>query len=104
MPLNRTELKYGTMKIKNSYMEKASYMDDWAWYNIYTQAKGFTFNAAWKCTLSLPLAALPVVRLMKECFQTNPLQGTKLKYVAMKLNTFVNFIWKFKSDVIWLRG
>ena len=24
---------------------------------------------------------------MKDCFQTIPLQGTKLKYVAMQLNT-----------------
>lgn len=30
---------------------------------------------------------------------SNSLQGTRLKYVAMQLNTFVNFIRKFESDV-----
>ena len=42
--------------------------------------------------------------LMKDCFQTNPLQGTKLKHVAMQLNTFLNFLRKVEPDVIWLRG
>ena len=37
---------------------------------------------------------------MKDCFLTIPLQGTKLKYVAMQLNTFANFIQKFERDVI----
>ena len=41
---------------------------------------------------------------MTDCFETNPLQGTKLKYVTMQLNIFVNFIQKFEPDVIWLRG
>ena len=35
---------------------------------------------------------------MKDCFQTNPLQGTKLKYVVMQLNTIINFVKKFESD------
>ena len=29
---------------------------------------------------------------IKGCFQTIPLEGTKLKYVTMQLNTFANFI------------
>ena len=41
---------------------------------------------------------------MKDSFQTIPFQGTKLKYVAMQLNVFVNFKGKFEPDVIWLKG
>ena len=37
---------------------------------------------------------------MTDCFQTNPLQGTKLKYVTMQLSIFVNFIQTFELDVI----
>ena len=37
---------------------------------------------------------------MKDCFQTILLQGTKLKYGAMPLNSFLNFIRKFEPDVI----
>ena len=37
---------------------------------------------------------------INDCFQINTLQGTKLKYVPAQLNTFVNFILKFASDVI----
>ena len=32
-----------------------------------------------------------VVQLMKDSFQTNPLQGTRLKYLAIQLNTFLIF-------------
>ena len=39
---------------------------------------------------------------MKDYFQTNTLEGIILKYVATQLNTFVNLIRKFESDVIWL--
>ena len=45
-----------------------------------------------------------VVQLMKDCFQTNPVQGTKLKHMAMQLNTSLNFLQKVEPDVIWLRG
>ena len=79
-------------------------MDDWAWYNIPPRTIGFSFSAPWECTLSVPWVALLVVRLMKDCLEANPLQGTKLKYVVMQLNTFVNFLRKLEPDVIWLRG
>ena len=41
---------------------------------------------------------------MKDRFQTNPLQGTKLKHMAIQLNTFLNFLRKVGPDLIWLRG
>ena len=66
--------------------------------------KGSILVPPWQCTLSVPWVALLVVRLMKDCFQANPFQGTKIKYVAMQLNTFINFIRKFESHVRWLRG
>ena len=41
---------------------------------------------------------------MKDYFQTNALERIILKHVAIQLNTFVNLIRKFESDVIWLGG
>ena len=41
-----------------------------------------------------------MARLMKDYFQKNALERIILKYVAIQLNTFVNLIRKFESDVI----
>ena len=59
------------------------YMDDWAWCNISLWTIEFSFSAIQKWTLSVPYVAPLVVQLMKDCFQTNPLQKTELKYVIM---------------------
>ena len=49
------------------------------------------FSASWEGTVSVPYVARIVVQLLKDCFQRNPLQGTKLKYVAIQVNTFMTF-------------
>ena len=41
--------------------------------------KGFLLVSPERCTLTVTQVALLVVGLMKDCFQTNPTQGTKLK-------------------------
>ena len=45
-----------------------------------------------------------VVQLMKDCFQTNPLKGTKLKYIAMKLKTYEKPIWMIEPAAIYPPG
>ena len=62
------------------------------------------FNGTLESTLNAPHVTPFMVRLMKDCFQTIHLQGTKLKYVTMQLNTFVNSARKLERDVIWLKG
>ena len=70
--------------------------------NIWMDDLGATYlqSIPFQCTLSVTQVAFLVAWLMKECFQPNPIQGTKLKYVAMQLNTSANFIQKFESDMI----
>ena len=48
--------------------------------------------------MSVPYVARIVVQLLKDCFQRNPLQGTKLKYVAIQVNTFMIFLRKVEPD------
>ena len=38
-----------------------------------------------ECTLSVPYVALSVVRLMKDCFQTNTLQETKSNEIPLQI-------------------
>ena len=93
VPLYRTKLKDDAMKLK-------TYVNDWAWCNIFPWSKRLFFSAPsapWECLLSVPQVAHLVVQLMKDCLQTN-----KSKYVAMQLNTFLNFLRKVEPDVIWL--
>ena len=74
------------------------YMNDWAWCNITPWSKMLFFSASWEGTLSVPYVARIVVQLLKDCFQRNPLQGTKLKYVAIQVNTFMIFLRKVEPD------
>ena len=50
-----------------------------------------TLSVQSDCTLGWTACGV----IKEDCFQTNLLQKTKLKYVTMQLNTFVNFMQMF---------
>ena len=91
MSSNRTKLKHGTMNLKSYGLSLVQYVpsDQRVLFQCILRVRS-------QCTLGCTSYGV----INENCFQRNPLQGTKLKYVAMQLNTFVNFIQNFESDVI----
>ena len=93
IPLDRTKLKYGTMKLKT--------YEIFIWITepgaMYFRGVKFCFyehtkSAHWVYHRFLASCGAINEELLSN--KSNPLQGTKLKYVAMQLNAFLNFFTK----------
>ena len=88
MSIHRTKLNYGILKIK-AY-EKIIWMIELGTKYIFSDKSVFLYSTL-KVHSERSLVLRLVMRFMKDCFQTNLLREAKLKYVAMKLKTFVKY-------------